>query len=56
MSENSSARTWRTAPDSAEMTNGNRSVMPPGCMPVPCSVTPAARHTASKRDRSSSGG
>ena len=33
--------------DSAEIISGNRSVMPPGWMPVPCSVTPAARHTAS---------
>ena len=42
MSENSSARTWVIEPDRAEMTSGNRSVMPPGWMPVPCNVTPAA--------------
>ena len=27
--------------------SGNRSVMPPGWMPVPCRVTPASRQTAS---------
>ena len=41
MSENSSARTWVTEPDSAEIINGKRSVIPPGLMPVPCNVTPA---------------
>ena len=41
MSENSSARTWVIDPESAEIISGNRSVMPPGWMPVPCSVTPA---------------
>src|ERR1700683_1094582 len=42
MSENSSARTWVTAEDSDEIISGNRSVMPPGWMPDPCSVTPPA--------------
>ena len=41
MSENSSARTWVTEPDRAEIMRGKRSVMPPGLIPVPCSVTPA---------------
>ena len=41
MSENSSARTWVTADDSDDTISGNRSVMPPGWMPDPCSVTPA---------------
>ena len=40
MSENSSARTWVMADDSDDTINGNRSVMPPGWMPEPCSVTP----------------
>src|SRR3984893_2109496 len=40
MSENSSARTWVTAEDSDEIISGNRSVMPPGWIPDPCSVTP----------------
>ena len=41
MSENSSARIRVIEPESAETISGNRSVMPPGWMPVPCSVTPA---------------
>ena len=47
MSENSSARTCVTVRESAEIISGKRSVMPPGWMPVPCSVTPAATHAAS---------
>ena len=47
MSENSSARTWRMLRESAEIISGKRSVMPPGWMPVPCSVTPPRRHAAS---------
>ncbi len=56
MSENSSARTWVTEPDNAEIISGNRSVMPPGWMPVPCRVTPALRAMASNRSRSGAGG
>ena len=56
MSENSSARTRVMELDSAETMSGKRSVMPPGWMPVPCRVTPAARHTASSWARSSAGG
>ena len=56
MSENSSARTLVIEPTIAEIISGKRSVMPPGWMPVPCSVTPAARHTASTRSRSPAGG
>ena len=56
MSENSSARTRVMEPDRAETMRGKRSVMPPGWMPVPCRVTPAARQTASRRARSSVGG
>ena len=41
MSDHSSARTDRTEPDSADTISGNRSVMPPGWMPVPCSVVAA---------------
>ena len=41
MSENSSARTWVTRALTAETISGNRSVMPPGWMPVPCSVDAA---------------
>ena len=44
MSENSSPRTNVTAEDSAENISGSASVMPPGLMPVPCSVTPPAMH------------
>ena len=40
MSENSSARTWVTADESDDSMSGNRSVMPPGWIPEPCSVTP----------------
>ena len=47
MSENSSARTCVTLRESADTMSGKRSVMPPGWMPVPCSVTPPARHAAS---------
>src|SRR5689334_22130169 len=46
MSENSSARTRVTLFDSADTINGNRSVMPPGWMPVPCNVTCASRQAA----------
>jgi hypothetical protein len=56
MSENSSARTLVIDPAMAEIISGKRSVMPPGWMPVPCRVTPAALHTASNRARSESGG
>ncbi len=52
MSENSSARTSVMAPDSADTTSGIFSVIPPGCIPVPCNVTPAARHSSSYRCRS----
>ena len=56
MSENSSARTWVTEPDRAEIMSGNRSVIPPGLMPVPCRVTPAFLAMASNFSRSSGGG
>ena len=38
----------RDAADSAETISGNRSVMPPGWMPVPCSVELPASHAASR--------
>ena len=41
MSENSSARTWVTRALTPLTMSGNRSVMPPGWMPVPCSVDAA---------------
>jgi hypothetical protein len=47
MSENSSARTCVMARESAENTSGKRSVMPPGWMPVPCSVVPPLRQAPS---------
>ncbi len=56
MSENSSARTWVMEPERAEIISGNLSVMPPGWMPVPWSVTPAARAMPSNLSRSSLGG
>ena len=56
MSENSSARTRVMEPDRAETMSGNRSVIPPGWMPVPCRVTPEVRQMASRRWRSSAGG
>ena len=49
MSENSSARTWVIDWESAETANGNRSVMPPGWIPVPCTVDPPSAHAASMR-------
>ena len=49
MSENSSARTWVIEPDSAESISGNRSVMPPGWMPVPCSVDAGRRGTTASK-------
>ena len=45
-----------TEPDNAEIMSGKRSVIPPGLMPVPCSVTPAALAMASNFWRSSGGG
>ena len=48
MSENSSDRTWVTPADSAETMSGNRSVIPPGWMPVPCSVEPPASQAATR--------
>ena len=56
MSENSSARTWVTEPDRAEIMRGKRSVMPPGLIPVPWSVTPAFLAMPSNFSRSSGGG
>ena len=47
MSENSSARTWVTRALTAEIISGNRSVIPPGWMPVPCSVDPPSRQASS---------
>lgn len=47
MSENSSARTCVTRPESADTMSGKRSVMPPGWMPVPWSVVRPAWHAAS---------
>ena len=47
MSENSSARTWVTRALTAETISGNRSVIPPGWMPVPCSVDPPSAQAAS---------
>jgi hypothetical protein len=47
MSENSSALTWRMRLDSANSMSGKRSVMPPGWMPVPCSVARPCWHAAS---------
>ena len=44
---NSSARTWVIPALSAETMSGKRSVMPPGWMPVPCSVEPPSRQAAS---------
>ncbi len=49
MSENSSARTWVMDWERADTANGKRSVMPPGWMPVPCTVDPPLRHAASMR-------
>ena len=37
----------RIARESAESSSGNRSVMPPGLMPVPCRLTPPDRQAAS---------
>ena len=48
MSENSSDRTWVTPAESAETMSGNRSVIPPGWMPVPCSVEPPASQAATR--------
>ncbi len=47
MSENSSARTWVTRALTPETISGKRSVIPPGWMPVPCSVVPPSRQAAS---------
>ena len=47
MSENSSARTCVIDADNADSISGNRSVMPPGWMPVPCSVASPSAHAAS---------
>ncbi len=47
MSDHSSARTWVISRARAETISGKRSVMPPGWMPVPWSVTPPLRQAAS---------
>ena len=47
MSENSSERTWVTDAVRAETISGNRSVIPPGWIPVPCSVDRPSAHAAS---------
>ena len=47
MSENSSARTWVIRALTAETISGNRSVIPPGWMPVPCRVDPPSPQAAS---------
>ena len=57
MSLNSSARTCVMRDDSADTISGKRSVMPPGWMPVPCSVDAAggAAPRAARRLRCADG-
>jgi hypothetical protein len=52
MSENSSARTWVIDCESADTISGNRSVIPPGCIPVPWTEVPPAAQAASMADSS----
>ena len=52
MSLNSSARTWVIDCDRADTMRGNRSVIPPGWIPVPCTEVPPAAHAASIADSS----
>ena len=52
MSLNSSARTWVIDCDSADTISGNRSVIPPGWIPVPWTEVPPAAHAASIADSS----
>ena len=52
MSENSSARTWVIDWDRADTINGNRSVIPPGWMPVPWTLVPPDAQAASITDSS----
>ncbi len=47
MSENSSIRTWRMLRHNDDTMSGNRSVMPPGLMPVPCKVELPLRQASS---------
>jgi hypothetical protein len=49
MSDHSSARTCVIARESDEIASGKRSVMPPGWIPVPCSVALPLRQAASIR-------
>ena len=46
MSLNSSDRTCVTLALSAETISGNRSVMPPGWIPVPCRVLSPSAHAS----------
>ena len=52
MSLNSSARTWVIDCDRADTISGNRSVIPPGWIPVPWTEVPPAVHAASIADSS----